>query len=1301
MEEELKKQNLKTAKTAGEENKDKDSLAYDQKTHRLIDIDDILFGDFKIAQKFNNLSKYGITTEQVKKIYEMSGDTSSNQSLEDILKELEKVFSKLANKINTNPNIGIVIDFSTGKEDVEQSKKKCVDLGIDYETFEKKETEEKRGIMDLISEAIEEAEKIASPEFEIASSEFESFFDITEDDIYDFFKNYTEVSEEDYEVLFAEIGIPKTSKTKQTVDDVDIKEMSELNVIMALYKYRKTTDPKKIKEAEENLEKAIQENPNTKYNKYLIDENGNIDFDQSINFLNDWEKKKNLADVFSNMVNVLKAQKENINFYDIKTPGAKKKISLILLMSNKYADNEDIKKLRECMLERFNLKDLPEEKLLEFLKSTLAYKDISDEELEKLIATHEMNDKTSDSKLMKVGENIADKRNKGKSYYQRTNFLSPENTFKSLEEKIIFEIISSNEDKQIGHDKELKGLEIINLYNSYYIKEGKDSSTLKHLKAYIIQNREYFDEYFSQIGEENIFNQDDSVSITRIQRILDRQFIDKRIKEDTESMIEAIDSKREWIKQVREGVQNYIDELSNLKEDKIDEEKENRVLEILDTIDFSALDEELIKKLKGYKSDKINDRLDKVLKTYDGMTKLLTRNMERITKDDAMAEDLLLLEARLKYSKGTADYANNLNAMNDYLDKYPESSEFITEKYRDKTGNIRENGKTALSNYVNGLFYETLKYNIEQTDIRSLDGDGRRIFTTMLIAGLEDDDFVNNVTAIEKIKEVYPGFSNIKDSEELRKNVYSIVYGKEIADKPDEIEKRKKEIKENLIVKILKKKELHDLSKFTTIKDNEFSAIFERIAVPLDASQIDLSKSEMQSKFDGSEIEFSEENDKAYKELYRDTTVNSWISNKKEVATLEIALLLSKGIEENGKGILTKGSINIFSGKLNRLYIKHPDLKGKFENDKEFREKAIENAKVFEKNKTISDLLQYYQKDILVNAQNYSKLGLSDKKDIFRYALFANKYSKKIEDPKAKELLQKLSNRAFELMNSEKKTYISFDKDGNGVLNEENILEEAKEVFKEKKIWENFDDLLENVSERQELLYIPFELHRYEKIKDDKYFEPLKEGTADEKLAQIEQKNMFITTKREIISQTSEILKEPNTSEEKFSEERKKNAEQKAKIEITENQSEYKKEVEQISGTPSIDVEEIQVEQLDYVQNSKVSFMDKIKNAINKFRQPKLTDGRNSLENKNGILASLALKVKNIFSNEGKKEIQKSDNIIADNARNSQKAYGSEPESFNERIKVENYNLKGTTSMTQKSKETVIEQSESMSIEEI
>lgn len=84
--------------------------------------------------------------------------------------------------------------------------------------------------------------------------------------------------------------------------------------------------------------------------------------------------------------------------------------------------------------------------------------------------------------------------------------------------------------------------------------------------------------------------------------------------------------------------------------------------------------------------------------------------------------------------------------------------------------------------------------------------------------------------------------------------------------------------------------------------------------------------------------------------------------------------------ENNEKSPESQRSNQKFSNRLNRLLRENPDFKEKFENDEEFANKIVFEAKTFGKNKLVSDLLENFQKDILVKAENYSKLIVSDKK---------------------------------------------------------------------------------------------------------------------------------------------------------------------------------------------------------------------------------------------------------------------------------------------------------------------------------
>lgn len=203
----MENKNEELERTAGKENKDKDTLTYDQTTQSFVDIDDILYSNLKISKKINNLTKYGVTLEQIKTVYEMTGN-AQGKSVDEIIEELEKVFDIFVNRINSDPNIGIVVDIDSGERNINLSIKKCEELGIDYEEYEVKNIQSKEVIMETIIAGIVENQQdifLESP-IESLSFSFEDWSSV--------FNFCVEPTEEDYQKAQKELGLSAEDEKK-------------------------------------------------------------------------------------------------------------------------------------------------------------------------------------------------------------------------------------------------------------------------------------------------------------------------------------------------------------------------------------------------------------------------------------------------------------------------------------------------------------------------------------------------------------------------------------------------------------------------------------------------------------------------------------------------------------------------------------------------------------------------------------------------------------------------------------------------------------------------------------------------------------------------------------------------------------------------------------------------------------------------------------------------------------------------------------------------------------------------------
>lgn len=1239
-EEKIKKKNNEAEKIADIENKDKNSLVYDEESHRHIDIDDILTGDFKIAKKINNLSKFGVNREQVKKMYEMSADISNATDLDGVIKELEKVFVILAVRINSNPQTGIVIDLSSGKEDVILSMQKCNELNIDYETFETKTKEEQLEIKDIIFE-------IASKE--ISAEELSNFYI---EDFSNTFDGFFEIDYEEYQNFYINLGITledlKQNEEKNAF--VFLETIEDVNMIEALYKYLPKLKNKDNTKTQIELLQILGTNKNSKYYKELVNENGTIDLEKLEEFQKKWENDRNEFDVDRKLSNLALAMDKEM--YENSDAKDRAKVTIAILRALRHLDNTKIKKIFDSLAENLEI-DISENGIKQLVYDTLGIRITNQEELDKLINTYEVNNQTIEKELVEPKESIHYKdpedEKKGTTI-EKIQIQSKKREIRSFQSKAISNILNLKLNNTNVEIKDYRALEFIAIYNMYN-KSSINEVTKRALEEYIDINKDYLKEYFAKEGKE-IFNKDGKISKKQVEKIAISTVFPEYIKENMEEILSTFEKMEKYSSQIRNQNENSINKLNEIirkKELSINDEKV--VLRVLNKIDYKVLDERMVRELERLKSKAINDKVNEVLLK----NKIKNSNLENDSKknyNEVMHENMILLEAKVEFSKGTADYNNYLKEKEEYLEKNGELRK-QSEELRDENGELTLESKNKITKYVDKLLYESLKLNISKTSVKKLREEEKPAFTTFLLAGISDKNLENRLIAIEKLKELYPQLSEIEDERTFKNEVFSLIYGKEIKDDFGKIESKAQEIKNNLIIKIINEKKIIDLSEIK-VSERDIVTIMEKAGVDMEVADINLSKSEMQNMFNNSEIEFTDEDQKNLNELYKNTTVNSWISDKKDVFKYDAVwcYMLLEEIKENGEYGLGKGSYESYSHRLNRVLEKNNELKEQFENNPKFIKESVKEVEVYSQNKLMSDLLEKFKNNILLQAKNYERLSGSDKKTFLRYLLYANKSIETVENIETKQVLQKLCNRTFEMMNTEDKKYIDFDKKGNGVLNKELIVNEVNSIYFKKNPIENFSDLQEFIARRHSLLYIPVKMFEYGVV-EDTYFRELKGENIDEKLKEIEYLNMVRVEKlkehKELIRKgyKKNILKEADRENTVIE---KKDGE--------ENQSEYKKEQENQENEAQ--VKEISIDEINIPQ--KATLIDKLQGFFNRLKQPKLTDGNGDLVKKDSTISKVINGIKNIFI-KNKEKYQK-DNVTKVLSRNEQK------NDFDERLKA-------------------------------
>lgn len=1265
-------------KKAAIENKDTSNAVYDESEHRIVDIDDILMGDSTIAKKFRNLSQYGITEDQIKKLYSMVGNLSSGDSIEAALEELEKVFTILVTNINNAPN-GLVIDLFTGKEDVVLSKLQCKELNIEYGSYQDKTLQEKvNDIEEIISIFKEEPLKSFSnlnTYIEILSAEgmFDSTF---------YSRSYTE---EDYQKARDIIGTTdkEEEKSENDVAQTTLDSLEDVTVIEAVYELTTTLEKKipndKKEEAIKKFRETLAKNQGSKYYQLLKGNNDEINSEDVKKFKEDWQDKRNISDLAIDLERYVVCDK-----FDELSKWDQEKIILAVAKATKYADkNSYVEKILTVFEKNFNL-DTSKDGIKKSIYEITGVKIETDEELDKFIEKDEINDKTIGYKLEQIREAIKEDTEKGSETEKNESAKSKRHKQKekyfnrTVQAREIYQLFSKKFKDNSENSKDYSPIEIIMLYKKFH--EEKNNTMENIIGRYVVENIEIFDKYFKENGyfnreqDSTLLTTKGIVSINTVNKVLGNVMLPESTKGEVDDLTEALKeiNKKNLERENAEekNIEKLYSLINNPKE--FTPKKEDAALKILSNIDRAAITETLVKQLTKLKSSKIEEQLDKMLTREDYMESIKQINSEENVKNEKIEKNVLLIEAKVELAKGTPDYANVLAYRKKYYEENPLAQRKAA-KIRNMEGKLTEKGKKHVEDYTNELVNKNLKHIIEETDINSLSEDEKKVFTTFLIAGFEDNSLDTKIAAIEKLKTMYASLALTIDNKEFRKIMYSKVYGDNLELDESTIEQKSKEIRANVIYKIIKEKEPIEIiekgnSNNSKIGDQEVKVMYEDKMVELNTSSIDLTQSELKNLFRDSKINFTDRNEKTYEDSYSKSTIASWVGKKEDVLKYKLLSLVQirENMKKSGGKYLGFTKQKVIDHQIEILLKKHPEVKEKYVKDGKISKELMNEGRRFNENKIYSKILERFSKDILTNASNYENLKKGDKVEFLRYILLARKYSEISDDPEKKDLLLKLSNRGLELMNTDETKYITFDNNGNGKINEEAITKEYNEVSMQRMRKENFDGIKEFIYQRESLLYVYKKMREYSEKKDID-FKELKSKDPKEQMAEIEQTKLaknqeYEVERKRVKGENVKELKEKNNTIEDFSEDRAQQnpseiqEDSRKRDNLEANLSEVKNE----KGKQEIPETS---EDIDVKKNKGI--IGKIKNFLKKAKQPRLTDGSENQPTKNGLISKISSKIKGLNS---KKEDKNISTFIKDSADVEFKKTD-----WNESLKVQDY----------------------------
>lgn len=270
-------------------------------------------------------------------------------------------------------------------------------------------------------------------------------------------------------------------------------------------------------------------------------------------------------------------------------------------------------------------------------------------------------------------------------------------------------------------------------------------------------------------------------------------------------------------------------------------------------------------------------------------------------------------------------------------------------------------------------------------------------------------------------------------------------------------------------------------------------------------SEIDINNSAMRysspfrNYFNDSNIEFSDVDEKEFNHLYKMVNINSWIENKETALKLRYAAMITikkeydKYPEDeflNGKKEKLEKQIEEFEAEHGKLGMDGDELSVETKNDLE----------VYREYMTHAGLIKYFTRDAmrLNEGDGYDSLDDNHKKAYIRNVLACLKFI----DMDSEFPFSKVALRRLELMNSDDKKFVTFDKNGDPIINEELILQEYQSMSDYK--YKDFEELVQSATRRKDE-YILMKLEEYSQLREDEFLKLEDSSDLDKSILQIEE----------------------------------------------------------------------------------------------------------------------------------------------------------------------------------------------------
>lgn len=1180
-------------KVAGEKNIEQSNAIFDDVTKELIDIETLLQENSPVALKINNLMKNGVSIEQVKKVYEAI--TSGGTSIEQALEELDKVFFVLAKGITDSPN-EIVIDMTTGKIDPIATRDRIVALGLSEEYFDyshKTELFTEKPVDDSIETIINnflgrevnsmedmikqyddlnEYKKYLYDESYIPDylkrkfiesdlSNIAGIFDDNEldDDDVEFidespeanFDAKVEITENGIVYGGREVSNELVNSLNDKSDESSVDTFEELYAFGAIFTYAQAYERNESTLKPAQMIKKWLPRVTGRYSPMLegiLDEDGQIDVEKLLEVQKEFEHIRNEGSVAKNLYKILHGKTTN-------------KVDILKTLARSFLhedDNPEIIEAAQVIAEANGVKYNRESIMKAVTEATgITFK--SYEDFEAYAVGKELSTKTFTGKFASIEKTLKEDAREGRIPKSRTqeSMFSKKTVKRKLDEKELFlsesfshiidEFSVVNEETGLN----FRGHEILAVYKYFRDQtEGTNRPMLpeaKMIAAYLLEHRAEFTKYFVSYTDIDPFHTRGNLDFDAINDILEISPLPEHSKAAVEKMIAAtkqtavvIETKSK--QDVVRNIENiYLETVHQGKE--LSDEQVYRMKILLGRLNYSKLQPEFISVVENMHPE-IKEFMDTRRTEMEVAEKTRLEIAGKQSRTNAIEETVELLEAKLKTFSGTPFYGKVIQERKEFYKNNPKADEYRRKLY-DKNGQLSEKGNEKIEEYISEYRDKKILDHIKGIDYKQLRGKEKENFSKWLFVGLNSSNEKLVELAEGYLKEMNPELYSCTDELLFKLRAYKTVYPniQSITDVMD----KEEILTENLTRLFLKESIVYTEEKIT---DKNFQEFYERHAELFDATATNLDVTEMQTYFANSKIEFSNNEDKLFTDLYKQSTIDSWLSNKGEATEMLLVSLLR--LKERAESIVasknegdTSGSksIGYINGKIEKLLENNPDLKEKcVDENGNFKQEFLDKGNKFFDNKITADILKGFSRNLFGNVQEYDSEAdrMVDVRKVYMNILVGLRHAKDMKDPAQKEMLEKLSYRALEMMNTDSVKVISFGKNGEVNLNEQEILK----IFRNNKNdFSSLDELMNAKYEQYKVVYMYKKMRDYDS-REDKDFFTLKSKTPEEKIVEIE------TIKR---NQKAKYKKE---------EKQKKESANKSKVESKSNTSKSKDEPE-------------------------------------------------------------------------------------------------------------------------------------------